>query len=126
MLCMLEVLTCFKEGVILVYKGKGKDPRLASSYCGITLSSIMAKTLEIVMLNRMSPLLDEIGFPDMNQTAYRKAVSCADAIVSIHEALLNYIRQGEKPFLCLYDIEKVKVFSEIPHSIVPSIFNWHQ
>ena len=73
-----EVPTCFKEGIVIpVYNGKGKDPLLTSSYRGITLSSsIMAKTLEIVMLNRMSPLLDEIGFPDINQTAYQKSISC--------------------------------------------------
>lgn len=95
-----EVPTCFKEGVIIpVYKGKGKDPLLASSYRGITLSSIMAKTLEIVILKRMSPFLDEIGFPDVNQTAYQKGVSCTDAIFSTQEVLLNYIRLGEKPFL---------------------------
>ena len=74
----------------------------------------MAKTLEIVMLNRMSPLLDEIGFPDMNQTAYQKGISCADVIFSTQEVLLNYIRQGEKPFLCLYDIEKAFDSVEFP------------
>ena len=110
-----EVPTCFKEGIVIpVYKGKGKDPLLTSSYHGITLSSIMAKTLENVMLNRMSPLLDEIGFPDINQTAYQKGISCADIIFSTQEVLLNYIRQGEKPFLCLYDIEKAFDSVEFP------------
>ena len=110
-----EVPTCFKEGVIIpVYKGRGKDPLLASSYRGITFSSIMAKSLEIVILKRMSPFLDEIGFPDVNQTAYQKGVSCTDAIFSTQEVLLNYIRQGEKPFLCLYDIEKAFDSVEFP------------
>ena len=110
-----EVPTCFKEGVIIpVYKGRGKDPLLASSYQGITLSSIMAKTLEIVILKRMSPFLGEIGFPDVNQRAYQKGVSCTDAIFSTQEVLLNYIRQGEKPFLCLYDIEKAFDSVEFP------------
>ena len=32
-----EIPTCFKEGVIVpVYKGKGKDPLLSSTYRGIT------------------------------------------------------------------------------------------
>ena len=74
----------------------------------------MAKTLEIVMLNRMSTLLDEIGFPDINQTAYQKGISCADAIFRTQEVLLNYICQGEKPFLCLYDIEKAIDSVEFP------------
>ena len=103
----LEEILSFKEGIVIpIYKGKGKDPLLTSSYRGITLSSIMAKTLELVILNRMSPTLDEIGFPDINQTAYQKGISCADAVFSTQEVLLNYIRQGENPFLCFYDIEK--------------------
>ena len=46
-----EVPTCFKEGIVTpVYKGKGNDPLLTSRYRGIALSSIMAKTLEILIL----------------------------------------------------------------------------
>ena len=110
-----EVPTCFKEGVIIpVYKGRGKDPLCWPVVTGVLHSSIMGKTLEIVILKRMSPFLDEIRFPDVNQTAYQKGVSCTDAIFSTQEVLLNYIRQGEKPFLCLYDIEKAFDSVEFP------------
>ena len=69
---------CLKEGVVVpVYKGKGKDPLIPNSYRGITMSSVIAKTLEIVLLKRMSPIVDEIGFPDMNQTAFQKGISSA-------------------------------------------------
>ena len=74
----------------------------------------MAKTLEIIILNRRSPILDEIGFPDINQTAYQKGTSCADAIFSTQEVLLNYILQGDNPFLCFYDIEKAFDSVEFP------------
>ena len=68
-----EVPSCLKEGVIIpVYKGKGKDPMVTHSYRGITLSSVIAKAFEIVILNRMSPVLDRLGFPDINQTAFQK------------------------------------------------------
>ena len=63
------------------------------SYRGITLSSVIAKAFEIVILNRMSPVLDRLGFPDINQTAFQKGISCADAIFSTQEVLLHYIRQ---------------------------------
>ena len=106
---------CLKEGVVVpVYKGKGKDPLIPNSYRGITMSSVIAKTLEIVLLKRMSPILDEIGFPDMNQTAFQKGISCSDAIFSTQEVLVNYIRQGNNPFLCLYDIEKAFDIVEFP------------
>ena len=56
---------CLKEGVVVpIYKGKGKDPLLPSSYRGITLSSTIAKTLEVVLLKCMSPILHERSFPD--------------------------------------------------------------
>ena len=67
----------------------------------------MAKTLELVILNIMSPTVDEIRFPDINQTDYLKGISCADAVFSTKEVLLNYIRQEENPFLCFYDIESL-------------------
>ena len=84
------------------------------SYRGITLSSIIAKTFEVVILKCMSPILDERGFPDINQTAFQRGISCNDAIFSTQEVLLNYIRQGENPFLCFYDIEKAFDSVEFP------------
>ena len=110
-----EIPPCLKEGVIIpIYKGKGKDPLLTNSYRGITLSSVIAKTFEIAMLKRLSPFLEEIGFPDINQTAFQRGISCTDAIFSTQEVLLNYIRQGDNPFLCFYDIEKAFDSVEFP------------
>ena len=104
-----------KEGVIVpVYKGKGKDPLMPESYRGITMSSVIAKTFELILLNRMSPILEEMGFPDINQTAFQRGISCSDAVFSTQEVLLNYIRQNNKPFLCLYDIEKAFDSIEFP------------
>ena len=106
---------CLKEGVVVpIYKGKGKDLLLSRSYCGITLSSTIAKTLEVMLLKHMSPILHERGFPDINQTAYQKGISCADATFSTQEVLLNYIRQGSNSLLCLYDIEKAFDSVEFP------------
>ena len=108
-----EVPSCLKEGIdIPVYKGKGKDPLSTSSYLGITLSSVIAKTLEVILLKRMSPILDELSYRDINQTAFQRGISCADAIFSTQEVLLNYIRQGDSPFFHLRDIDKS--FDEFP------------
>ena len=54
----------------------------------------------------MSPVLDRLGFPDINQTAFQKGISCADAIFSTQEVLLHYIRQD--------DIEKAFDSIEFP------------
>ncbi len=43
-----------------------------------------------------------------------QGVSCADAIFATQEALLTHIRDGGKPFLCLYDVEKAFDSVELP------------
>ena len=52
--------------------------------------------------------------PDFAQTAYQKGISCADAIFATQEALLTHVRDGGKPFLCLYDLEKAFDSIELP------------
>lgn len=54
-----------------VYKGGGKDPLLADSYRGVTLSSIIEKVLERALLARLMDVLEDAGLPHTNQTAYQ-------------------------------------------------------
>ena len=64
----------FKKGILIpIYKGKGKDP---TSYIGITLTSVIAKTFEILLLDRILPILSDRNIPQLTQTAYRRGVSC--------------------------------------------------
>ena len=60
-ICDLEQIPdCFKHGIIVpAFKGKGRDPLRVNSYRGITLTSVLAKVLEILLLNRMSVILDD-------------------------------------------------------------------
>ena len=68
-----DIPSSFKEGIILpIYKGKGKDPLLQSSYRGITLTSVMAKTFEFVLLDRLLPIISDSNVPQITQTAYQK------------------------------------------------------
>ena len=110
-----QIPTTLNEGLIIpVHKGKGKDPFKPESYRGITLSSVISKLFEIILLRRLSPILEEVGVPDFAQTAYQKGISCADAIFATQEALLTHVCDGGKPFLCLYDIEKAFDSVELP------------
>ena len=54
--------------------------------------------------------------PDCLQTAYRKDLSCSDAIFTTQEALLTHAREGGHPYLCLFDLEKA--FDSIEHSVL--------
>ena len=84
-----EIPTCLNERLIIpVYKGNGKDPLLPDSYRGITLSSVITKLFEIVLLQRLTPFLEEVEFPDFSPTAYQKGISCSDAIFEMQERRL--------------------------------------
>ena len=118
-----DIPPCLKLGVTVpVFKGKGRDPLIPSSYRGITLTSVIAKCLEIALLNRLSPILEERSFPHYAQTAYRRGVSCTDAIFATQEAILKHIREDEKPTICFFDLEKA--FDSIEYAtLLDHLFN---
>ena len=43
----------------------------------------------------------DAGVPHPNQSAYRKSVSCADAIFATQEVLNRYLLEGGKVYMCL-------------------------
>ena len=59
--CILDLETIqqtFKHSIIVpVQKGKGCDPLSCGTYRGIPLVSVPAKVMELVMLNRIQPIL---------------------------------------------------------------------
>ena len=69
----------FKVGVAVpVFEGKGLD--LLNLLWDNSLSSIIAKSLEIAIQNRLKPILDDKPFPHYAQTVYKSEISWADAI----------------------------------------------
>ena len=86
-ICELEQIpSCLKQGIVIpAFKGKGRDPLLIKSYQGITLTSVLAKIFEILLLNHLIPMFDEAGIPQLTLTAYRKGVACSDSIFAGHE-----------------------------------------
>ena len=104
----LEVIPpSLNHGLITpIPKGKGHDPTNPSSYRGITLTSIIAKCLEKIILDRMLPMLEDYGFPHPSQTAYINDRSCIDGIFLTNEVMLKLLQNGDSPYLCLYDLEE--------------------
>ena len=82
----------FKEGILIpIYKGKGKDPLVPASYRGITLTSVIAKSFEVLLLDRMLPILIDRNIPQLTQRAYQRGVSCADATFMCQETISKFI-----------------------------------
>ena len=122
---LLKILNCivklevipdmFKYGSITpVYKGGGKDPLDKNSYRGITVTSVLAKLLEYLILERLNVVLLESGVPHVNQTAYRRHVGCADAIFATQETIAKHVREGSTIHMCLYDLQKAFDSVEFP------------
>ena len=62
-----EIPSLMKSGIITpVYKRHGRDPLKTDSYRGVTLSSVIAKLLELLLLNRMRDMLSDAGIPHYN------------------------------------------------------------
>ena len=104
-----------KRGVIVpVYKGGGKDPMRTDSYRGITLTSMVSKVLESLVLERLESVFVAAGLPHVNQSAYRRAVSCADAIFATQEMIARYLGGGSCVYMSLYDLQKAFDSVEYP------------
>ena len=69
---------------------------------------------EIILLQRLTPTIEEFGCPDFAKMAYQKGLSCIDAIYATQETLLIHARENGKPFLCFYDVEKAFDSVELP------------
>ena len=82
-----------KTGIIIpLYKGGSKDPLDANR--GITLTSVLAKVFESLLLALLQNHLAERGIPHPNQTAYHpvKASLGTKAIFFTLEVLSQYSR----------------------------------
>ena len=91
-----SVPTVLKRGVVVpVYKGGGKDSMKIDSYRGITLTSMVAKVLEFLLLQRLELVFLEAGLPHINQSAYRRSVSCEDAVFA------TQVSQGGESGVCV-------------------------
>ena len=55
----------------------------------------------------MESFLSNSGLLHPNQSAYRKGVSCADAIFATQESINRYMQEGDEVYLCLYDLLKL-------------------
>ena len=89
-----------------IYKGKGKNPLLTNNYRGISLTSVIGKLFERILLLRLTPVLEENGIPHHTQTAYQAGISCADPTEVVQEAVKNHIQHGSVVYQCFYDLEK--------------------
>ena len=106
------VPSVLKTGILVpVYKSGGKDPLKVDSFQGVTLTSTLAKVLEFLIVDRVQLFLLEAGLPHVNQSAYQRGMSCAEAIFATQETIAQYMCGGNNVYMCLYDLEKAFIQS---------------
>ena len=76
----------------------------------------MSKVLELLILQRLEPLFKDASIPHPNQPAYRKNVSCADAIFATQEVINRYLQEGSHIYVFIYDLQKA--FDSIEFSVL--------
>ena len=60
--------------------------------------------------------MEDVGIPHINQTGFRKGVSCTDSMFTSYEAAVYYGRQGSKFYMMLFDLEKA--FDNIEYNVL--------
>ena len=56
----------------------------------------------------------EAGIPHIDQSAYRRSISCMDAIFATQQVIAKYLRDGSHVYMCLYDLQKAFDSFEYP------------
>ena len=80
----------------------------------MTLTSTIAEVLEFLIVNQLQLFLLGAGLSHVNQLAYQRGISCAEVIFATQETIAQYMRGGNKVYMCLYDLEKAIDSIEYP------------
>lgn len=96
-----QIPPCFKQVIVIpCFKGKGRNPLLRKNYCGITLTSVISKTLEIIILDQLALTFEKAGFPSLTQMAYRKQVSSYDSVFAGQgQCIVNVLKASQPLWL---------------------------
>ena len=98
--------------VIPIFKGGGKDPVSPANYRGISLSSIISKLFEKLLLVPLQDKLLHLIHP--LQGGFRPGYSTAHTSFILHEAIAECKLNRDIPFLALVDVQKA--FDTVWHS----------
>ena len=94
----------FKVGkIISIYKGKNKDKCSPTNYRGITLTSIISKLFEKVILLRIENdfISSGVSFPHELQFGFRNDHGAIPACYVLKEIICYYVNKGS-PVFCVF------------------------
>jgi len=111
-----------EANVMALYKGDGGDKADASSYRPISMTSIVIRTFEHLVHERLSAELEQRGFFADTQYGFRKGRSPLDAIHTLLSSLQRRMRDtatdGMKQQCPVLFLDLVKAFDRVDHAIL--------
>ena len=100
----------FCHGIIVpLLKSKHGDSTQIDMYRGITLSPVLSKLYESVLLGMYETFLDS----DSLQFGFKRNSSCNHALFTLHESVKYYTKYGAKVFGAFLDASKA--FDKVLH-----------
>jgi hypothetical protein len=103
------VPTKWRTAIIKPLLKDGKDPRETTSYRPISLTSCLGKTLEKIIADRLTFLLEKRGLLNDNQAGFRQNRCTTDQVLKLTQETTDHIhREGEsnRTMTAFFDYEK--------------------
>ena len=92
--------------VISIFKNGKKDKHDKDNYRGITLLNVIGKIFERLVLNRLTPKLNELNIPNSFQYAYQKDKSSVLSSFVLQELVHYNVERSSKVYCCFLDSSK--------------------
>jgi len=100
----------FGKGIIIpLVKNLDGDKTSCDNYRGITISSVLSKVFELVLMRNLQSYLQS----DNLQFGFKKNSSCAHAIFALRSVVDYYCKSGSTITICSLDISKA--FDRVDH-----------
>ncbi len=84
----------------------GKDPTSASSYRPISLTCVLGKILEKIIVKRLDWILNYYNLYDNNQCGFRAGCSTMDHIVRLQQEIIDGFSSNQFTVCVFFDLEK--------------------
>ena len=96
----------WSEAIVLPFSKPGKPKQLASSYRPISLTSCLCKTMERMVLPRLTLVLEEHNFIKNYQSGFKRLNSTIDCLVRLESAIQDTFVNNKFMIAVFLDIEK--------------------
>jgi len=125
----------FGKGIIVpLIKNLDGDKTSCDNYRGITLSPVLSKVFELVLMDDLQSYLQS----DELQFGFKQNSSCAHAVFTLRSVVDHYCRTGSTVTICALDISKAfdrvdhyKLLSllmdrKVPRYFIMTLLSWFQ